>query len=111
MSILDNKYNRATFFKPEILDGIPELDLSEGKFSLFETKAQVRMYQLDSYEAFRPDIISYRIYNTTSYWWILMKYNNIIDPLEELVPGLILKVPDASDIRNFVREVKKKIKR
>ena len=107
MSILDRKYNRSNFLKQEVYKGTPEYDLSEGGFNNFQVKDKVRLYQLDSYEAYRPDIISFRIYQNTEYWWILLKFNNIIDPFTELKPGLIIKVPSANDIQNFAKKNKK----
>ena len=105
---LAKKYSRENFLNIFMNNGTPELDLSSGDFELmFRTTIKPRLYQLDTYEEFRPDVISFRCYKNTQVWWILMKYNDIIDPFNELVAGLVLKVPDFKDIQNFQREIKK----
>lgn len=32
-------------------------------------------------------IISFKFYNTVTLWWLIAKYNQVIDPFEELVIG------------------------
>jgi len=48
----------------------------------------------------RPDLLSYRIYGDTQYWWILLLYNQIID-VESLVTGTILLYPSISDLESL----------
>lgn len=45
----------------------------------------------------RPDLLSYKIYGDTQYWWILLKYNNIID-LNDLYKGRVISYPSLNDI-------------
>lgn len=45
----------------------------------------------------RPDLLSYRIYGDTQYWWLLLKYNNILD-INELYNGRIIRYPSLDDI-------------
>lgn len=48
----------------------------------------------------RPDLLSYNLYGTTQYWWILMLYNNILS-VNDLVPGIKIKKPSLSTIEAF----------
>lgn len=48
----------------------------------------------------RPDLLSYNLYGTTQYWWIIMLYNNILS-INDLVPGLRIKKPSLSAIESF----------
>lgn len=41
----------------------------------------------------RPDLISFKAYGTTEYWWVIYEFNNISDPLFELTTGQILRIP------------------
>lgn len=41
----------------------------------------------------RPDLISFKAYQTPDLWWVILEYNNIQDPLFELQVGQILKIP------------------
>ena len=108
MALVSKKYERSNFLNVFMNNGTPELDLSSGDFwSLFKTTTKPRMYQIDNYEANRPDIISNRCYVQVDLWWILMKYNDIIDPFSELVGGTVLKVPDFKDIQSYQKTRKK----
>ena len=41
----------------------------------------------------RADLLSYRIYGTSDYWWVICVANNIIDPFEQLKAGRQIRVP------------------
>lgn len=41
----------------------------------------------------RPDLLSYNVYGTTEYWWVIYEFNNIRDPLFGLKRGQILRIP------------------
>jgi hypothetical protein len=43
-------------------------------------------------EEFRPDLISFRFFRTTEYWWLIMAYNNMLS-VEELTTGTKLEIP------------------
>ena len=40
-------------------------------------------------EEVRPELLSFRIYRDTQYWWIFLVYNEILD-INQLQPGVIL---------------------
>jgi len=41
----------------------------------------------------RPDLLSFKIYGTPDYWWLLCAANKIIDPFEQLIAGKQILVP------------------
>ena len=43
-------------------------------------------------EAGRLDLVSYRVYNTPVHWWIIARFNSIINPCE-VRQGTKLKIP------------------
>lgn len=43
-------------------------------------------------EAGRLDLVSYRVYNTPVHWWIIARFNSIINPCE-VHQGTKLKIP------------------
>ena len=55
----------------------------------------------------KPDLISFRIYEDTQYWWIIMLYNNILDPVD-LTNGLVLVYPDIDELDTFYFTLKTK---
>jgi hypothetical protein len=56
-------------------------------------------------EEFRPELISYKIYNTVYYWAILLMYNNILD-LTDLKNGKVLNYFSASDLETLFYNLK-----
>lgn len=51
--------------------------------------------------AYRPDLISDKIYGTPLLWWAICYVNDILNPLdrkEGLYPGRLIKIPDSSVI-------------
>lgn len=104
-----NKYNRSNFLIKEEVDYngivITEYDLSTSYFHLFNPKKGIRDYQVERNEQNRPDILSFKIYNSIDYWWIILKLNDIVDPFEEIKEGTILKIPYLSDIQDYHKNV------
>mgnify|MGYP003646740549 CR=1 FL=1 len=41
----------------------------------------------------RLDLISFQVYGTPNRWWELAIANNIHDPCEQMVAGMLLKIP------------------
>ena len=54
--------------------------------------------QVSDSEYGRLDLISFRLYQTTRYWWILANANNIVDPFEEILPGKVLRAPSVTQL-------------
>lgn len=50
-------------------------------------------YQITIREVGRPDLIGYDVYKRNDLDWLVLQYNNIVDPLEELYIGRILVLP------------------
>jgi len=44
-------------------------------------------------EVARADLISFRIYGKATYAWLVLQYNNIVDPETELVKDKSLRLP------------------
>jgi hypothetical protein len=42
----------------------------------------------------RPDLIAFDVYDRASLGWLVLQYNNIVDPTTELVAGTQLTLPD-----------------
>lgn len=48
----------------------------------------------------RPDIVSFRLYGSTEYWWILMIYNSLITP-NQLKAGNSIKFPMLDELETL----------
>lgn len=44
-----------------------------------------------------PDLISWREYKTTDFWWHIIAYNELIS-YREIVEGLVLRIPKMANI-------------
>lgn len=53
-----------------------------------------------AHEEYNPALVSWNIYGSTQYWWLLMYYNDIID-IEEVVAGLTLKYPSIDALEDL----------
>jgi hypothetical protein len=60
-----------------------------GAFDVYHTVTVVDQY--------RPDLISYRYYNTVGYWWVILLSNDVLDPFN-IKPGTILRIPSADAV-------------
>lgn len=49
---------------------------------------------------FRPDRISYAIYQNFQYWWVLMVYNDILK-VEDLTSGVTIVYPVIDDLEDI----------
>ena len=89
---------RAKFFKlssdSESLDLMSNSILNESiDISALEKQGVVfPTYTVTNLDLGRPDKISFNIYKDTSYWSILMRINNIVDPVNDIYEGMTLKI-------------------
>ena len=56
-------------------------------------------YSIQSEEN-RPDLVSFRIYGSVQYWWIILAYNAFTSH-ENIVNGLTIRYPGLEDIENL----------
>ena len=82
---------------------VDELDFLWSNMSKFTMTYNPAYYRVISTDAMRPDIISYRMYGTTNYWWVICLVNAIDNPLEDLAIGILLQIPNKMDIYTFYR--------
>lgn len=63
---------------------------------------QSSTYTVTKKDMGRIATISYNIYGTTTFWRILLEYNQIHDPITELYPGVTLAVPDKAQATAYL---------
>lgn len=51
-------------------------------------------------EANRPDMLSYKIYGATQYWWVVMWYNHLLQP-KDIRNGMTVRYPSLSAIEQL----------
>lgn len=46
--------------------------------------------------------IAFDFYGSADYWWVILLFNGILDPVEDLTPGRVLQLPTLADINAFL---------
>ena len=54
-------------------------------------------------------ILSYKVYNTTYLWWIIAAVNNIINPLEGVSGGTVIKIIKPNYVRLLLEEINEEL--
>lgn len=60
---------------------------------------QIDDIQYTAVQTDRLDLIAYKFYGDTIYWWIPASANDIDNPQTELTPGLVLRIPSPRYVR------------
>ena len=47
-----------------------------------------------------PELVSYDIYGDTQYWWVIMLYNDILDP-SDIVNGMVIRYPSKDQLEEL----------
>jgi hypothetical protein len=93
--------NRSKFFQTVTVEGVQELDFLWNSLGKFTLSYEPSYYRTNSDDVARPDLISYKVYKTVKYWWLICIVNSINNPLIDIEEGMILKIPSIHDILNF----------
>ena len=97
---------RTRFYKVFTIDGTPELDFLYNSLSGFKMTYVPSYYRVSDSDIPDPGLISYNVYGSISFWWVIMLVNNIENPLTELTPGMLLTIPHKLDIYAFHKKFK-----
>ena len=52
----------------------------------------------------RPDLISHKLYGSVDLWWVVCQFNGVVNPFTDLYVGLLIKVPDYSQLMHVLHE-------
>jgi len=83
-------------------------EVSAAALEWWERKSLIRdasdfAYYLEIKYVGKPDLLAYTFYGDALLWWVICQYNNIIDPLTELIEGKLLILPDPSRVRTMLK--------
>lgn len=79
-----------------LVSDIPKMDLDVEK-----------VITVDGSTAFRPDLLSKFNYDSFQFGWLIMDFNDIIDPFEELYEGKQLSIPNLDQYLDFFNKSSK----
>lgn len=103
-----SRYNRTNFYPKVTIKDSSGKDVIINEFGnsyynrFFEIKRPLSRYTVKQEDIQRPEMISYKLYGTMDYWWILMRYNQIFDVFNDMYAGQVLNVPDTLDMDDFI---------
>ena len=95
---------RTDFYNTTIVDGKVEYDYLNSTINKFVTNYPVSYYRISQQDLMRPDAISYKMYGTEEYWWIICMLNDINDVFHDMNVGDLIKLPSISDIYTFYKQ-------
>ena len=53
----------------------------------------------------RPELLAFNIYGNVQYWWVLLYYNDILEP-DDLKVGLTINYPSIEDLEDLFFSMK-----
>ena len=96
--------NRTDFYNETTIDSTQEFDYLYNSISNFRTDYPVTYYKITDSDLMRPDLISYQVYGTVDYWWIICYLNQIHNPFSDIKIGMVLAIPNVLDIFQFAKK-------
>jgi hypothetical protein len=96
--------NRLLFYNIVTNNGVEELDYLYNNLTKFKMSYPAGYYMVKEDDLMRPDLISYKVYGTVKYWWLIMMVNGIGDIFSDLEVGLTLQIPNILDIFTFYKK-------
>lgn len=99
---MENLIARTRYLQMNNIEGSDEYDLGSFDPKDYDFGDVIRVMVTEK-ELCRPELISYKCYGTGDYWWFLMWFNGISDVWNDLVPGMVLSIPQLSKVRDFFR--------
>jgi|TARA_R110001592_G_scaffold65278_1_gene200451 hypothetical protein len=97
------KYKRGSFSEMNIVNGVNEVDMPMNGFNTQVFNLKPTLYQVTESDIQRPEMISYKVYNSMDMWWLLMKYNKVEDIWNDLFVGMVLEVPPKKELEAYYR--------
>ena len=95
---MSDKLDRVEYLPVELIkrndEYIEYLDFfNAGYMDKFKYLVLQESYLVPGQYAGRPEVLCHYFYGNKKYWWIVCTANGIVDPLTELVAGMVLAMP------------------
>lgn len=101
-----NITNRSNMLEQVAVDDITQLDINRIDFKDFDF-GEPSYTMVRSNERARPDLLSLRVLGTPNYWWFIMWYNGMSDPWHDLMPDVVIKVPNQARVLEAIKKYRK----
>lgn len=104
---MENITHRTNYLSDVEVDDVIQKDMSSMNFGDFDW-GPIAYYQCSQFDIGRPDLISYKIYGTTNYWWFLMWFNGVADVWNDLREKMVIAYPDLTIVREALKTARRK---
>lgn len=92
--------NRERFY--EIIEFNRNLELDYLASNLKELELEtIDFFRITASTQYRPDLISLKYFGTYHLGWLLARYNEFLDPVEDFEIGVLLRIPDIREFYQF----------
>ena len=95
--------NRRYLYHKATVDGNTELDYIRTPLPNMSLSLREK-FRVTSQYVGRIDLISYKMFNTFNLGWLILEYNDILDPYDEIVVGTVLNIPNIDEYYSFFNQ-------
>lgn len=82
------------------VDGDQELDYLRTKIPEMNLSLRSTFRVTQQYVG-RIDLVSYKFYNSFDFGWLILEFNDIMDPYDDIQLGTVLQIPNIEDYFSF----------
>ena len=95
--------DRTDFYNIVTIRGIQEYDFLQNNLSNFVMNYPVTYYRVVSEDVGRLDLISFKVYNTVDYWWLIGYVNSVENVFVDINVGDVYIIPNLQDVYQFYK--------
>lgn len=70
--------------------------------TVFEIDDSDLVYVVEKNFVNRMDLIAKQFLDDSALWWFVAMYNNVLDPLNEVTEGLVLRIPTRDRVKSLL---------
>ena len=103
-----NKYARKNFYDVVTINDVQQLNylsLQWIRFRSFIKNKNVTTFRVNNKFEWNLPRIAHEFYGNVHLWWIIAISNPILNPIEDVVIGTVLLIPNLTDIEDFYQNV------
>lgn len=90
--------------------GCTPYDVSTGSYDYFHSLYNNIRYQISTSSVYKikaDDVanlpgISFRVYGTVDLWRVILEYNGLNDPINDIEVGMVLNIPSKSEVASLL---------
>lgn len=97
-------YLKSSRYHKHSSDPLLWIPMYQALRSVSSQKSQIIQHIVQPNEEQRLDLISYRVYGTVSYWWVVAICARVDDPINSKIPAsTVLTLPTIATIRGLLK--------